>query len=120
MELYEQQQKRNIVSGTKTGQEELPGAVPMGKEQPRDTKTTSIETGTTTGREHRERPTITGERPSTRITPSKQKELNEKIELLLKEKGDNPDNYTSEDKKLLEQYTGSGGLAKAGVKKLEV
>ncbi|WP_438980294.1 Eco57I restriction-modification methylase domain-containing protein, partial [Polynucleobacter sp.] len=46
--------------------------------------------------------------------PVNQVELNKQIEDLVNERGDNPNKYSDEEKKLLKRYTGSGGLEKQG------
>jgi len=43
-------------------------------------------------------------------------ELNQKIEKLIDEKGENRDDYTKEELALIESYTGYGGLAAGGVR----
>lgn len=57
-----------------------------------------------------EYPRISRERPTTRLTPKEQKELNEKIKELVKKKGNKKENYTPEEISLLRKFTGSGGL----------
>lgn len=52
-----------------------------------------------------------GDRPGTQLN---QVEKNKQIESLVKEKGNNPAKYSEEDKALLREYTGAGGLENQG------
>jgi len=106
------------ISRRKARSEALPGAIQVGKEKPRVAKKAVVEPSEIARRKPTERKAKPRERPSARVgkglSKAEQVETNKKIEALVKKKGDNYIDYSEEEKELLRQYTGAGGLEKGG------
>ena len=101
---------KEIIEGGRRelGREELPGALPVGKEEPTDTgaEIEGVSKEDLSGGSN-ERRTNVRERSGTQS-------INKQIEELVEKKGDDSTKYTDEEKNLLRQYTGSGGLETSG------
>jgi len=96
----------------------LPGAVSKGKEPPGRVEEAITKPSEPAGGKPDERHAKPGKRPPARITPADQVKLNKQIEELVARKGsgylEKPGLYSDEEKELLKQYTGGGGLEKGG------
>ncbi|MBM3211025.1 hypothetical protein FJZ33_02320, partial [Candidatus Poribacteria bacterium] len=93
---------------------ELPGAIQVGEGKPGVPAEAVVEPSEVAGREYRKRYAEPRKRPTARITIPQQVELNKRIEALIAEKGEDSTLYSDEEKELLKQYTGVGGLEKGG------
>ncbi|MCX6724256.1 MAG: helicase-related protein [Candidatus Staskawiczbacteria bacterium] len=106
-------EQSNDVLGSSPVAGTLPEALPVGERQPSDTGGAVAEhSGQVAQRGLR----VGGAsaRIGSQVSKTEQFAINNQIESLVAEKGDNPDAYSEEQKNLLSQYSGSGGLEEAG------
>ena len=100
------------ISRRKTRPGGLPDTVSKGEGKPREVEKRPTRPGETTRGERGKRDAELRKRPGTRISVKDQVKINQEIEKLVAKKG--ALGYSDEEKKLLRQYTGVGGLEKGG------
>jgi len=77
--------KRDNFPGRETGQKELSSSISVGEKQSGNIERTSDEVSKPAGGEYNKRSSVSGKRPSTRLTPSQQQQINAKEEIKQKE-----------------------------------